>query len=182
MSSKNVIIPGEQEDGDLILSIIRDVTGIKKAMIELEEAKERAEESDQLKSAFLANMSHEIRTPMNSIIGFSNLLNQAGLEEHLRELYVSRVISNSELLLALITDIIDLAKIESGQLPIIYGRIMVSEDVTAIPWPNALGSSSQTRCRRFVSGCGLEPGSRHPIAHVQAAPVHWRPDIFLRFF
>ena len=127
MSSKNVLIRGEHGGEDLILTIIRDVTGIKKAMIDLEEAKERAEESDKLKSAFLANMSHEIRTPMNSIIGFSNLLNQEGLEEHLRELYVNRIITNSELLLALITDIIDLAKIESGQLPIIYGRIMVSE-------------------------------------------------------
>jgi PAS domain S-box-containing protein len=127
LSSKNVIIPGKQKEEDMILTIIRDVTGIKETMRELEQAKERAEESDQLKSAFLANMSHEIRTPMNSIIGFSNLLNQDGLEDHLRELYVNRIISNSELLLALITDIIDLAKIESGQLSIIYGRIRASE-------------------------------------------------------
>lgn len=127
MSSKNVLIKGDYEDEDLILTIIRDVTGIKQAMLELKQAKEKAEESDQLKSAFLANMSHEIRTPMNSIIGFSNLLNQDGLEEHLRELYVNRIITNSELLLALITDIIDLAKIESDQLPIVYGRIKVSE-------------------------------------------------------
>jgi PAS domain S-box-containing protein len=127
LSSKNVIIPGDEGEEDLILTIIRDVTGQKQAMRELEQAKERAEESDQLKSAFLANMSHEIRTPMNSIIGFSNLLNQSGLEEQLRELYVHRIVTNSELLLTLITDIIDLAKIESGQLSIIYGRIRVSE-------------------------------------------------------
>jgi len=127
MSSKNVVIKGEQGEEDLVLTIIRDVTELKQAMKDLKQAKEKAEESDQLKSAFLANMSHEIRTPMNSIIGFSNLLNQGGLEEHLRELYVNRIITNSELLLALITDIIDLAKIESGQLPIIYGRIRISE-------------------------------------------------------
>jgi PAS domain S-box-containing protein len=127
MSSKLVLIRGEDGEPDLVLFVMRDVSDQKKTIKELEEAKVRAEESDQLKSAFLANMSHEIRTPMNSIIGFSNLLNQAGLEEHLRELYVSRVISNSELLLALITDIIDLAKIESGQLQIIYGRIKMSE-------------------------------------------------------
>jgi len=127
MSSKNVIIPGDEGEEDLILTNIRDVTGLKQSMRELEQAKEKAEESDKLKSAFLANMSHEIRTPMNSIIGFSNLLNQSGLEEHLRELYVHRIITNSELLLTLISDIIDLAKIESGQLTIINGRIMISE-------------------------------------------------------
>jgi PAS domain S-box-containing protein len=127
MSSKNVLIPGEQGKDDMILTIIRDVTGIKQAMKELEEAKVRAEESDKLKSAFLANVSHEIRTPMNSIIGFSNLLKDEGTEDHMRELYVSRIISNSELLLALITDIIDLAKIESGQLPLVYGRVRISK-------------------------------------------------------
>ena len=111
VSSKNVLIPGEQGKEDLILTIIRDVTGQKKAMWELKQAKERAEESDKLKSAFLANMSHEIRTPMNSIIGFSNLLNYAGLDEESRELYVHRIVNNSELLLTLISDIIDLAKI-----------------------------------------------------------------------
>jgi PAS domain S-box-containing protein len=127
MSSKNVMIPGEQGKRDLILTIFRDVTEQKKAMRELVEAKEKAVESDQLKSAFLANMSHEIRTPMNSIIGFSNLLNHSGLEEKLRDLYVHRIISNSELLLTLISDVIDLAKIESGQLSIIQGRLMISE-------------------------------------------------------
>ncbi len=127
MSSKSVLIPAEQGEEELILTIIRDVTERNQAMWELKQAKNRAEESDQLKSAFLANMSHEIRTPMNSIIGFSNLLNQSDLAEEMRELYVHRIITNSELLLDLISDIIDLAKIESGQLSIIYGRIMISE-------------------------------------------------------
>jgi PAS domain S-box-containing protein len=127
MSSKLVLIKGIGSDPDLVLFLMRDITDQKTTMNELEKAKERAEESDKLKSAFLANMSHEIRTPMNSIIGFSNLLKQEGLENPMRELYVNRIISNSELLLALITDIIDLAKIESGQLPIIFGRSKVSE-------------------------------------------------------
>ena len=110
----------------MILTIIRDVTERKKELEELEQAKERAEESDMLKSAFLANMSHEIRTPMNSIVGFSNLLVNPGLDEAARNLYVQRIVRNSELLLALISDIIDLAKIESKQLPLVYGKQKLS--------------------------------------------------------
>lgn len=132
MSSKNVLIRGEGEDKDLILSIIRDITERIKDIRELELAKERAEESDHLKSAFLANMSHEIRTPMNSIVGFSNLLVNPSLEDKTRELYVNRIVRNSELLLALITDIIDLAKIESGQLSIIYGKLEVAEMIAEL--------------------------------------------------
>ncbi|MEN8229681.1 MAG: PAS domain S-box protein [Bacteroidota bacterium] len=130
MSSKNVLIPGEEGEQDLILTIIRDITERKQAMRELEEAKERAEESDQLKSAFLANMSHEIRTPMNSIIGFSNLLVNPGLKDEVKDIYVERIVRNSELLLTLISDIIDLAKIESGQLSVIYGKLRLSELVS----------------------------------------------------
>jgi len=127
LSSKNVLIRGEKGERDLILSINRDVTERKMAMRELQLAKEHAEESDLLKSAFLANMSHEIRTPMNSIIGFSNLLVNPDLKERSREKYVHRIVRNAELLMALISDIIDLAKIESGQLPIIYGKLTMSE-------------------------------------------------------
>ncbi|MEN8156079.1 MAG: PAS domain-containing protein [Bacteroidota bacterium] len=126
ISSKNVLIPGEPGEKDLFLTIMRDVTGYRKDMHELERAKEKAEESDKLKSAFLANMSHEIRTPMNSIVGFSNLLVNEGITDDSRALYVQRIVRNSELLMALISDIIDLAKIESGQLPIVYGKLRIS--------------------------------------------------------
>ena len=127
MSSKLVLIRGEEGEPELVLFIMRDITERKRTIMELEEAKTRAVESDNLKSAFLANMSHEIRTPMNSIVGFSNLLKNSDLDEKLRGLYVNRIVTNSELLLALISDIIDLAKIESGQLAIITGRLKVSE-------------------------------------------------------
>lgn len=122
VSSKSVLIPTDGSEPDMLLTILRDVTERKEAMKELEKAKEKAEESDMLKSAFLANMSHEIRTPMNSIVGFSNLLVNSGLTEAARDMYVQRIVRNSELLLNLISDIIDLAKIESNQLPLIYGR------------------------------------------------------------
>lgn len=127
VSSKTVLIPGEEGKKDLILTIIRDITERKEHLDALERARDRAEESDRLKSSFLANMSHEIRTPMNSIVGFSTLLDNASLDEKTREMYVDRIIRNSELLLALITDIIDLAKIESGQLAIIYGKLLISD-------------------------------------------------------
>ncbi|PKP39152.1 MAG: hypothetical protein CVT98_03015 [Bacteroidetes bacterium HGW-Bacteroidetes-15] len=85
----------------------------------LEEAKKMAEESNRLKSAFLANMSHEIRTPMNGIVGFSNLLKQRpNLSQEKVEQYVNIITSNSQLLLNLINDIIDVSKIEANQLEI----------------------------------------------------------------
>ena len=127
MSSKIVLIKGEEGEEDLVLFIMRDISERKQSIKELERAKERAVESDKLKSAFLANMSHEIRTPMNSIIGFSNLLNRSDLGNEEKELYVNRIVSNSESLLTLITDIIDLAKIKSGQVAINYGRILLSK-------------------------------------------------------
>jgi signal transduction histidine kinase len=91
----------------------------RRAIIEKEliAAKEKAEESDKLKSAFLANMSHEIRTPMNGILGFANLLHEAESEEEFNE-FVEAIVKSGEHLLNLINDIIDLSKIEAGILKI----------------------------------------------------------------
>jgi signal transduction histidine kinase/CheY-like chemotaxis protein len=91
---------------------------VKERTEELEVAKEKAEESDRLKSAFLANMSHEIRTPMNAIIGFSELLTENGLGDNEKDDIVKSVVDNSNSLLRLIDDIIDISKIESGQFTI----------------------------------------------------------------
>ncbi|MBN1415078.1 MAG: PAS domain S-box protein [Bacteroidales bacterium] len=85
---------------------------------ELVKAKERAEESDKLKTAFLTNMSHEIRTPMNGILGFAEMLNDDSLSPANRKKYLEIINSNGKMLVNLIDDIIDFAKIEAGQLSI----------------------------------------------------------------
>ncbi len=81
-------------------------------------AKEKAEESERLKSAFLANMSHEIRTPMNAIVGFSGLLNDSSLKDFEREKYITMITNNSDALLHLVEDILDFSMIESNQMKI----------------------------------------------------------------
>ncbi|MGQ1947598.1 two-component regulator propeller domain-containing protein [Geofilum sp. OHC36d9] len=89
---------------------------VRQRTMELEKAKVRAETSDRLKTAFLANMSHEIRTPMNAIVGFSNLLEQTDLTEDERKRYIQIINENSDALLILINDILDISKIEANQI------------------------------------------------------------------
>ncbi|KAA3143812.1 HAMP domain-containing histidine kinase [Alistipes indistinctus] len=90
---------------------------------ELIEAKEKAEESDLLKSAFLANMSHEIRTPLNAIVGFSSLLTSAEISPEEREEYSAIISTNSELMLTLINDILDISRLETGKIHFVYEDI-----------------------------------------------------------
>lgn len=101
-----------------IVGMSRDVTKERIAEQILKEAKNKAEESDRLKTAFLANMSHEIRTPMNGIIGFTNLLKLPGLSDEEKEEFLDHINGCGETLLNLIDDIIDISKIEAGQLKI----------------------------------------------------------------
>lgn len=101
---------------DNAMTIVREITDQKMIQKELMYAKEKAEQSDKLKSAFLANMSHEIRTPMNSIIGFSSLLRERRLEEEKKVKYLDIITTNADHLLRLIDDIIDISKIESGDI------------------------------------------------------------------
>ena len=107
----------DNEGIEIIGGLLRfeDITEKVKMDKMLQEAKEKAEESNRLKSAFLANMSHEIRTPLNAIIGFSDMICQTGEEEEKQE-YMKIVSSNNELLLQLIDDILDLSKIEAGTM------------------------------------------------------------------
>ena len=94
----------------------------------LEIALEKAKESDQMKSAFLANMSHEIRTPLNAIVGFSNLLNtDVDIDREERTQFLELINTNSDLLLKLINDILDLSRIESGRMTFSFDNYDLSE-------------------------------------------------------
>ncbi len=101
-----------------ITGVIIDINEQKKFEEQLRLAKEKAEESDRLKSSFLANMSHEIRTPMNAIIGFSDILTEQKIDINDQILYLNQIKHSSEKLLTIINDIVDISKIESGQLNI----------------------------------------------------------------
>ncbi len=103
---------------DFFVFTIRDISKWKKSQLELINAREKAEESDRLKSSFLANMSHEIRTPMNAIIGFSELLLRPQLFEKQKDKFLNYIVDSGNNLLNLIDDIIDISKIEAGRLKI----------------------------------------------------------------
>jgi PAS domain S-box-containing protein len=101
----------------------RDITERKKAEAELIAAKEKAEESDRLKTAFLHNVSHEIRTPMNAILGFTTLLNEPGISVEERSQFTDVIFQSGNQLLSIINDIVDLASIESGQMKVSFRQI-----------------------------------------------------------
>ncbi|MHB9140164.1 MAG: PAS domain S-box protein, partial [Victivallaceae bacterium] len=116
MLAKFVLIKNSESKPYAMLGVIRDITELKNIHQRLVEAKEQAEKSDKLKSAFLANMSHEIRTPMSAIVGFANLLADPEASNQERLEYINIINQNSNELLDLITDIVDISKLESGLL------------------------------------------------------------------
>ena len=101
-----------------VLGVSHNITDRKKAEIELIESKEKAEESDRLKTAFLNNISHEIRTPLNSILGFANLVTQPDITQEEKVDYLSILNSSSERLIQTITDYMDISLIVSGNMSI----------------------------------------------------------------
>ena len=115
-----------------VVSFARDVTEQKRVERELIMAKEKAEESDRLKSAFLANMSHEIRTPMNGILGFSELLRQPGLTGEDQNEFINIIEKSGKRMLNIINDIIDIARIESDQVEIVMKDVDIAEQVRDI--------------------------------------------------
>ncbi len=117
-----VYTPDENET----VALFTDITALKDVETDLIRAKEKAEMADHLKSAFLANMSHEIRTPLNAIVGFSSLMGEIEDPEE-RKQYISLVEENNELLLQLISDILDLSKIEAGTFEFVMREMDVNK-------------------------------------------------------
>ena len=109
------------------LGTCADITDRKLVEKELIRAKEHAEESDRLKSAFLSNMSHEIRTPMNGILGFAELLKEPGLTGEEQQNYIRIIERSGARMLNIINNIIDISKIEAGQMEIVLSQISVKE-------------------------------------------------------
>ncbi|MGC9354446.1 MAG: PAS domain S-box protein [Mariniphaga sp.] len=114
------------------ISIREDVTEKKKMIDDLIAAKEKAEESDRLKSAFLANMSHEIRTPMNGILGFTELLKEPKLTGEEKNEYIKIIQKSGQRMLNTINDLIEISKIESGSLELKLKEVNVNEQLDYI--------------------------------------------------
>jgi hypothetical protein len=112
--------------------INQDITEQKKLTIELIAAKEKAEESERLKSAFLANMSHEIRTPMNGILGFAGLLKEPNLTGEEQQEYIAIIEKSGVRMLNIINDIVDISKIESGLMEVHLKESNVNEQIEYI--------------------------------------------------
>jgi PAS domain S-box-containing protein len=115
-----------------IVGHIMDITLRKHAELQLIEAKEKAEESDRLKTAFLANMSHEIRTPMNAILGFADLLKNPGLDNENRNDYINIIQQSGVRMLNIINEIIDISKIEAGLMEIRPTGIRLNETLSSV--------------------------------------------------
>ena len=114
-----------QNRDEKVLLTVRDITRLKKVQEELEVARRVAEVAGEQKTAFLANMSHEIRTPLNAIAGFAGLLSNASESE--RNSYVEIIKGNTNMLLQLVNDILDMSKIEAGTLEFIYSDTDVNQ-------------------------------------------------------
>jgi PAS domain S-box-containing protein len=129
-----LISPIRNQEGKTTNFIIvsEDISERKKMEKDLISAKEKAEESDRLKSAFLANMSHEIRTPLNSILGFSDLLTEPDIDPESRNEFADLINSSGNNLLAIINDVLDISKIEAGQIVLVEMPVNAQRLITEI--------------------------------------------------
>jgi signal transduction histidine kinase len=136
----------------------------KQAELELIEALKRAEESDRLKSAFLANMSHEVRTPLNSIIGFSELLSNPEFDQAQKNDFIQYIINSGNNLLAIINDIMDISKLESGELQIYNRQLNVHKFISTVKEQFVV----QARAKGLELELILPENSEETIIHADA--------------
>ena len=120
LDKRKIRVDGDELSSPIIVSIEWDITELEMMKRELLSSKEKAEMSDSLKSAFLANMSHEIQTPLNSIVGFSDVLAMGGSTEDEQQSYYKIIKTNSDLLLRLINDILDLSRLEANRVTLTW--------------------------------------------------------------
>ncbi len=132
LSTRSVTVKTEGNEIIGALTISRDITTLKKVHEDLVKANVEADTSNRLKSSFLANISHEIRTPLNSVVGFANLLLANDITNEVKEEYIEHINHNSEKLLQIIGDIIDLSRLESSQIEITYEEASVNAIVNEI--------------------------------------------------
>jgi PAS domain S-box-containing protein len=128
---KSFIVPLKDKSGKVtkVYTLMEDVSERVKMTQELIYAKQKAEESDRLKSAFLANVSHEIRTPMNGILGFSQLLKDTNLSQMEQREFISIIEKSGIRMLNIINDIVDISKIESGQMKVTIVEFNINEQL-----------------------------------------------------
>ena len=130
--TKKIAIKDKSGNVKYLLGISEDITAKKEIEKQLITAKERAEQSDRLKSAFLANMSHEIRTPMNGILGFADLLKEPNLSGEKQQKYVDIIQKSGIRMLNIINDIVDISKIEAGLMQVDINDSNINEQVEFI--------------------------------------------------
>jgi len=161
-NGKNVPIiysssPIKNEDKMVIgtVFIARDITELELNRLELVKAKEKAEESDRLKSAFLANMSHEIRTPMNGILGFAGLLKEPDLTGEEQQEFIEIIEQSGLRMLNIINDIVSISKVEAGQMEVSISETDINEQIDYINTffkPEGLKNGIQLLCKKPLTG------------------------------
>jgi len=129
-----IISPILDANGTIVnyILIMDDITEKKRMLDDLIKAKDKAEESDRLKTAFLQNISHEIRTPMNAIVGFADLLNDTEIIAEKRRQYTDLMLQGSNQLLAIITDIVNIATVEAGQARVNEKDVNVNDTIKVL--------------------------------------------------